>query len=50
MTGARKWLSSIIYRLAGLAPGKYVILLEIDDTGAHWMIAESGGWENGVTK
>ena len=41
-----KWLSRILYRLAGLAPGQYVILLDIAADGAHWLIARSGDWEN----
>lgn len=45
-----KWLQRILYRLAGLAPGQYVILLEIADDGAHWLIAKSGAWENDIRK
>jgi hypothetical protein len=41
-----KWLQRILYRLAGLAPGQYVILLEIADDGAQWLIAPAGAWEN----
>lgn len=45
-----KWLQRILYRLAGLAPGQYVILLEIAENGAHWLIAPTGDWENEVKK
>ena len=50
MSIAAKWLSRILYRLAGLAPGKYVVLLEVTADDAHWLIAPAGDWENIVTK
>ena len=47
MTLTAKWLSRILYRLAGLAPGRYVVMLEVTDDDAHWLIAKAGDWENG---
>jgi len=46
MNGVSRWLQRLVYRLAGLKPGRYVILLEVTPGGAQWMVAEASGWEN----
>jgi hypothetical protein len=46
MNGVSRWLQRLAYRLAGLKPGRYVMLIEVTADGAQWLISPAGDWEN----